>query len=119
MTQLLETKVKDTGAVEKLHYEEEHDRIIVETIYDADPVLEQNAALRASEPVTIGSKGQQLVLGMSLPLEHVEALKNMGYNLFSPDREEVRRAILYVQANQQMFLTTNKKMFADRPSKWR
>lgn len=118
MTKLLETTIKDSGAVEKLHYEEDHDRLIIETIYDATPVIEENAEIRATGPVKIGSKGQELVLGMRLPLEHVEALKNMGYNLLSPDPAEVKRAILFVQANQPKFLTTDKKMFAERKQEW-
>lgn len=106
--------------MEKLHYIDEKDQLVVETIYDATDVIEQNAAIRASgKPVVIGSKGQELVLAMSLPMEHVEALKNEGYNILSHDRDEVRRALLYVQQNQHKFLTTDKKMIADKRQTWR
>jgi hypothetical protein len=106
--------------MERLHYIEETDQLVTETIYDPTDVIEQNAAIRASgKPVVIGSKGQELVLAMSLPIEHVEALKNEGYNLLSHDKDEVRRALLYVQQNQHKFLTTDKKMIADRKQAWR
>ena len=105
--------------MEKLHYEEDTDKLVVETIYDASAVIEQNAAIRADAPVTIGSKGQRLVLAMSIPEEHVVALRNIGYDILSADPAESRRAMLYVQANQQQFLTTDKKMIAERKQSWR
>ena len=104
--------------MEKLHYIEETDQLVTETVYDAGPVIEENAAIRASGPVEFGSKGQRLVLAMRLPVEHVTALKNMGYDLLSPDPEVSRRAMRYVQANQQVFLTTDKKMIAERKQRW-
>jgi hypothetical protein len=105
--------------MEKLHYIEETDQLVTETIYDAEPVIEENAAIRASGPVEFGSKGQRLVLAMRIPEEHVTALRNEGYNLLSSDPEESRRAMLYVQANQAKFLTTDKKMIAERKQQWR
>jgi hypothetical protein len=104
--------------MEKLHYIEETDQLVTETIYDAESVIEENAAIRASGPVEFGSKGQKLVLAMRLPVEHVTALRNMGYDLLSPDPAEARRAMLYVQANQAAFLTTDKKMIGERKQKW-
>lgn len=105
--------------MEKLHYIEDTDTLVTETIYDPTDVIEENAAIRANGPVVVGKKGQQMVLAMRLPLEHVTALKNMGYNLLSPDPAESRRAMLYVQANQAQFLTTDKKMIAERKQVWR
>jgi hypothetical protein len=107
------------ASMEKLHYYEDTDTLVTETIYDATDVIEQNAAIRANAPVTIGSKGQRLVLAMSLPMEHIVALKNEGYDILSADPEEARRAMLYVQSNQQQFLTTAKKMIAERKQSWR
>jgi hypothetical protein len=105
--------------MEKLHYIEDTDKLVVETIYDATDVIEENAAIRANGPVTFGSKGQQLVLAMRIPVEHVTALKNEGYDLFSADPDQRRRTLLYVQANQHKFLTTDKKMIAERKQIWR
>jgi len=108
----------DDGLVEKLHYIEEGDKLVTETIYDALPVIEENAMIRANGPAVMGQKGQQLVLAMRLPMGHVVALRNMGYDVLSADPDEARRAMLYVQQNQQMFLTSDKKLIADRKQKW-
>lgn len=104
--------------MEKLHYIEPEDKLVIETTYDATDVIEENAAIRAHGPVTFGSKGQQLVLAMRIPLDHVTALKNEGYDLFSADPQERRRAMLHIQANQAKFLTTDKKMIAERRQVW-
>lgn len=101
-----------------MHFDESDDRLIIETIYDPEAVIEENAEIRASGPVKIGSKNNEMVLAMRIPLEHVEALRNLGYNLLSPDPAEVKRTLLYVQANQPKFLTTDKKMIAERKQVW-
>jgi hypothetical protein len=93
-------------------------KIITKTTYDVEPTFEQNAQLRASGPVVIGSKGQSLTLAASVPMEHVLALKNMGYDLFSPDRDEMRRALVFLQSEQGKFMTTDKKVFTTRHQRW-
>lgn len=105
--------------MEKLHYLEHDDALVVETIYDASDVIADNARIRAEGPVVVGSKGQEMVLAMRFPLEHVATLKSLGYDPFSPDPDVSRRALLYVQQHQDQFLTTNKKMIAERKQKWR
>lgn len=104
--------------IEKLHYIEETDTLVTETIYDASALIEENAIIRANGPAVIGKKGQQLVLAMRLNPGHIVALRNMGYDVLSADPDEARRAMLYVQQNQQMFLTSDKKLIADRKQKW-
>ncbi len=93
-------------------------KIITKTTYDVEPTFEQNAALRAQGPVVIGSKGQSLTLAASVPMEHVLALKNMGYDLLSPDRDEMRRALVFLQSEQGKFMTTDKKVFTTRHQRW-
>jgi hypothetical protein len=109
----------EDGYTEQISYDQLEDRIVVKTTYDASAVIEENAILRQDSPVVLGSKGQGLVLAMRIPEAHVIALKNEGYDLLSPDRDESRRAMLYVQQNQHKFLTTDKKMIAERKQKWR
>ena len=109
----------ENGVIEKMHYDELEDKVIVETIYDATTVIEENAAIRQEGPVVVGEKGQQLVLAMRLPMGHIVKLKNEGYDIFSPDKDEARRAMRYVQQNQNKFLTTDKKMIAERKQAWR
>lgn len=93
-------------------------KIITKTTYDVEPTFEQNAQLRASGPVVIGSKGQSLTLAASVPMEHVLSLKNMGYDLLSPDRDEMRRALVFLQSEQGKFMTTDKKVFTTRHQRW-
>ncbi len=109
----------EDGVIEKVHYDQIEDKLILETIYDATDVIEENAAIRQGGPVVMGSKGQELVLAMRLPMGHIVKLKNEGYDIFSSDKDEARRAMLYVQQNQHKFLTTEKKMIAERKQAWR
>lgn len=105
--------------MEKLHYIEDEDAIVVETIYDTTALIEENARIRAAGPVVMGKKGQELVLAMRLDPDHIQALANLGYKVLSSDPDESRRALLYVQQHQQDFLTTDKKMIAERKQSWR
>ncbi|MEN9839251.1 MAG: hypothetical protein RL177_730 [Bacteroidota bacterium] len=45
-------------------------------------------------------------------------MKNIGYNLLSPDADEVRRALLYIQSNEPLLLTVPGKPFASVRQKW-
>jgi len=104
--------------MEKIHYDELTDTLAIETIYDPTDTIEHNAALRASGPVYLGSKGQRMELAASIPLEHITALKNDGYDLMSADPDERRRALVYLQNNQPKFMATDKKMFARHRNSW-
>jgi hypothetical protein len=104
--------------METISYIESEDKLVIKTTYDATATIENNAAIRTGDPVTIGSKGQRMVLAASIPEEHVTALKNLGYNLLSPDQQEVRRTLCFIQSEQSAFLTTDKKMFALHRPKW-
>jgi hypothetical protein len=53
-----------------------------------------------------------------IPVEHIVALKNEGYDLLSPDPAEFRRALVYIQQNQQKFMATDKKVFSVHKPKW-
>ena len=48
----------------------------------------------------------------------VQRLHNLGYKLLSPDPDEVRRALLYVQQNEPHLMTVNKKAFAKKRTTW-
>lgn len=104
--------------MEERTYIESEDKLVVRTIYDPEPVFEQNAIDRASGPVTFGSKGQQLTLAARIPMEHLIALKNLGYDVLSPDPDERRRALSYIQSEQSKLMTTDKNVFALRRTKW-
>ena len=105
--------------MERIHYREHDDALIIETLYDPTAVIEQNKAERNSgEKITIGSKGQQMVKVASIDVDHIVALRNMGYDLLSPDPAEVKRALLYVQAMENDWMTVDGKPIADKKQVW-
>jgi hypothetical protein len=108
--------------MEKMTYIDEKDQLVIETIYETEDVLEANKAARNAAAEFGRYKTQrptQLVKVASFPVEHIEALKNKGYNLLSADREEVRRALCYIQENEPHWLTVPGKPFAMHRPKWR
>lgn len=108
--------------MEKMHYLENEDKLVIENIYDPTAVLEQNAAERADRPEH-GKYRTDSKIGLvkvaSLPEEHIIALKNKGYNLLSPDPQEVRRALVYIQQHEPHWLTVNGTPFSMHRPKWR
>jgi hypothetical protein len=104
---------------EKRSYIEEKDQLVVETIYDPSATIEANKAIRNSgERDYFGSKGQRMLHVASIDMDHVLALKNMGYDLLSPDPSEVKRALLYIQANEQAWMLVDGKPIAERNTQW-
>lgn len=105
--------------MKQYHYIESEDKLVEETLYDPTDVIEANKAQRNSgERFAIGSKGQQLVHVARIDMDHVEALRNMGYDLLSPDPEEVKRALRYVQANENVWMTVDGKPIGERKQVW-
>lgn len=104
--------------MEKTEYIESEDKLVVTTTYDATQAMEDAARLRASRPVQIGSKGQELTLAAVIPMEHIVALKNLGYDLLSPDPAEYRRALCYIQSEQANFMAIEGSPFAMHRNKW-
>lgn len=103
---------------EETKYDELADKIVVNTVYDNSDVLALNAAQRAEKVDGQQFKGNGLVHVGRVDMGDVVRLKNLGYDLLSPDRDEVRRALLYIQSNEPYLLTVNKKPFAKRRNRW-
>jgi hypothetical protein len=105
--------------MEKYDYIESEDKLVITTTYDPSAVIEANKAERNSGGRTvIGSKGQQMVKVASIDMDHIVALKNMGYNLLSPDPAEVKRALLYVQAMENNWMVVDGKPIAEKKQVW-
>jgi hypothetical protein len=105
--------------MKQYHYDQLTDKLIEETIYDPSALIEENKAIRASgERITLGSKGQQMVLAARVDMDHVIALRNMGYDLLSSDPQEVKRALLFIQAEQNDWMTMDGKPISQRHQKW-
>jgi hypothetical protein len=99
-------------------YDEATNTFGIKTSYDPTEVIEANKAQKAQGRVMIGSKGQQMLHAMRIDIDHVEALINKGYNLLSPDPDEVRRALLYIQQNEQDWMVTDGKVIAQTKQRW-
>lgn len=90
--------------VETSHYDVDSDTLIVKTSYDNRQVLANNMAERNAQPETGRYKGNLVKVG-TIHLGDVQRLKNLGYNILSPDPDEVKRALLYIQAEEKHHLT--------------
>lgn len=107
-----------TDMIDRLHLS--GNQIIEETIYDNSAVMEFNKQARASanEHGTYKSKNSGLVNVGKIHMGDVVRLRNMGYNLLSSDRDEVKRALLYIQENEKFLLTKNGKPISKRKVIW-
>lgn len=101
-------------------YDEAEDRLIVKTTYDNSDVLKANLEQRnaASEFRRYKSNNSQLVHVGRIDEGDVIRLKNIGYNLLSPDKDEWRRALLYIQQNEPNLLTVPGKPLAKKRLSW-
>jgi hypothetical protein len=99
-------------------YIEDTDTLVVETLYDATDTIEANKEARALAPKHRVASGKLLTKVMDIDMEHILALKNKGYNLLSPDPAEWKRALLYIQQNEQVWMTVNGKPIAEKPQVW-
>lgn len=86
--------------VETTHYDEATDSLVVETKYDNRAVIAENILTKNLQPETGRYRGN-LVKVATIHMGDVVRLKNLGYNILSPDPEEVKRALLYIQAEEK------------------
>lgn len=103
---------------EKRTYVEETDSLVVTTVYDPTDTIEANREERLTAPKHKISNGKALVKVMDIDEGHIIALKEMGYNLLSPDPDEWRRALLYIQENEPVWMTVNGKPIAKFRQRW-
>lgn len=100
---------------EERSYIPELDRLVVTTTYDAEPAMKEAEEARQQGGVLIGSKGQQLLKACVIPVEHIMRVKEeSGYDLLSPDPDQWRMALAYIQQNHELFMATDKKVFTGR-----
>ena len=101
-------------------YDESEDRIIVKTSYDNQSILDENKALRNSAPETGRYKKNFAGLTHVAKIHEgdVVRLKNMGYDLLSPDPDEWKRCLLYIQQNEPYLLTVPGKPISKKRLIW-
>lgn len=103
--------------IERAQYIDAEDKLVIKTTYDNSALIEQNKVERNASPEIGRYKGNFVKVG-SLHEGDIVRLRNMGYNLLSPDPAEVRRALCYIQENERAFLTVEGKPFAKVRNKW-
>jgi len=104
---------------ENYHYDEMEDRLTVTTSYDAQPVIDSNKRIKNGlNSKSIQKYNGDMVHAARFGEGDVVRLKNMGYNLLSPNQDEVRRALVYVQENEPHLMLVHGKPFARQRIKW-
>lgn len=101
-------------------YDASTDKMVVKTTYDNSLTLQENLDQRIASPETgrYKSRNDQLIHVGRIEEGDVIRLKNIGYNLLSADREEWRRALLYIQQHEPHLLTVPGKPFAKTKKVW-
>lgn len=106
-----------TDIVRKSSYDELSGKMIQEVIYDNSDIIAVNEAQKQDRSSLRKYQGN-LVHAARVHMGDVDRLKAMGYDLLSPDPAEVRRALCYLQANEQKLLTVEGKPFAMHRQTW-
>jgi len=110
----------EDGLKETRQYDEKDDKLIVTTTYDSSGTIEANKKARNRTPGTGAFKqaNNGLVHALRIEMGDIIRLQNIGYNLLSPDKDETRRALVYIQQNEPWHIPTTGKVFARKRIKW-
>lgn len=116
----MKKSINEDGNVETRVYDEQSDTLYVNTAYDPTPVIEANKRARAETPEfgKYNTSNSGLVHALRMTKDDVDRLFTMGYNLLSPDKDEFRRALMYIQQNEPWHIPVNGKPFARKRIKW-
>lgn len=106
-----------SNLIQTSFYNDEKDELIVKTSFDNSAVLESNLRDRNSFPETGGYKGN-FVKVASIDEGDIIRLKNEGFNILSPDPDEVKRALLHIQTNERHLLTVTGTPIAKKKTTW-
>lgn len=99
-------------------FDELEGKMVQRVTYDNSDVLDLNEAEKKARPEGFGKyKGNMVHVGR-IHVGDIERLKNLGYNMLSPDPDEVRRALLYIQSEETRHLTVEGRPFAKHRNKW-
>ncbi len=100
---------------------------IVRTTADHQQTLDENAAIRAARPEHGKYRDNYagLVPVARVDMAYLECMAagqccptGIKYNWFSPDKEEVRRALLHLQTEHKLWMTVSGKPFAKHKKAW-
>lgn len=99
-------------------YDELTDTLIVKTTYDNSAVIADNIMTKNLAPETGRYKGNLVKVG-SIHLGDIVRLKNIGYNILSPDPDEWKRALLYIQSEEKAHLSVPGTPIGKKKQAWR
>ncbi len=102
---------------EESKLDESSGKMVVTTTYDNTAVLNLNKAER-NDRIDGPQYRRNLVHAARVDIGDIVRLRNLGYNLLSPDPDEVRRGLLYLQSEEPHQLTLNGKPFAKVRNRW-
>lgn len=104
---------------ETLIYDEMEDSLSVTTSYDALPVIDSNKRIKNSKnSKAIEKYNGEMVHAARFHEGDIIRLKRLGYDLLSPDQDEVRRALVYIQENEPHLMLVHGKPFTRQRIKW-
>lgn len=104
--------------VETSHYDEASDSLVVKTSYDSSAVIADNIMTKNLQPETGRYRGNLVMVGR-IHEGDIVRLKNEGFNLLSPDPDEVKRALLHIQANEKHLMTMPGTPIGRKKQSWR
>ena len=110
----------EDGLVETRYFDDKTGNLTVKTSYNSSDTISANKKARNRTPNTgkFKQSNSGLVHALRIEMGDVLRLKNMGYNLLSPDKDEMRRALLYIQQNEPWHIPTKGKIFAKNRAVW-
>lgn len=106
-----------TDLQETRHYDESSDTLTVNTQYDNRSVIADNIMTKNLQSETGRYKGN-LVKVATIHMGDVVRLKNLGYNILSPDPEEVKRALLYIQSEEKAHMVMPGTPIGKKKTQW-
>ncbi|KKW45757.1 MAG: hypothetical protein UY96_C0015G0010 [Parcubacteria group bacterium GW2011_GWB1_56_8] len=104
-------------------------KMYMEIVQDISAYLKRNAELRAERSGMDKFKkamvAKHLMHSASIPTGFVAQMRNgqcctdgKSYDLYSSDRDEIRRALLHVQLYHPAFMVVDAKVFSSKHTKW-
>lgn len=93
------------------------EKVVVKTTYDSSKVIDANKELKNSRAKSEQYKGDFVHAGR-IHEGDIIRLRNLGYDLLSPDPQEWKRALLYIQTHEPHLLTVSGKPFAKKRARW-
>lgn len=103
--------------IERSHYDDLTGKMVQTVTYDNSAVIEANKRDQNDAPTWNRYKGNLAHVGR-IHMGDIARLKNKGYDLLSSDKDEVKRALLYIQSEERHLLTVPGTPFAKVSAKW-